>query len=144
MQTCDVLVSGCFNVMHPGHVRLFEFATRFGQVTVGVNADRYVQSKYGEYAIPLVSRVYVLKSSRFIHNVIVFDEDEPSKLILRLKPRYYVRGPDYAGLEIPEQAALDQIGTRLIIHREEKEHDSSHLVKSIPSEVLAKLAKYSD
>ena len=59
----DVLVTGTFNVMHAGHVELLEFASRFGRVTVGLNADSYLYSKYGEdKTVPLLNRAYVLSS----------------------------------------------------------------------------------
>ena len=104
-----VLVTGTFNVVHAGHVRLLEFASRYGKVTVGINADQYLKSKYGDKAVPLVDRSYVLSSCKFVDEVIMFREDEPSELIMRLKPKVYIKGPDYSLEELPELKALKKI-----------------------------------
>jgi cytidyltransferase-like protein len=135
---CEVLVTGTFNVMHAGHVELLEFASRFGSVTVGVNADSYLHGKYGEdKTVPLMNRAYVLSSCKFVDEVVVFTDNDPSALILQLKPRYFVRGPDYTGVELPEQDALDQVGAQLIIHQTDKIHDASSLVESVPQSAFA-------
>ena len=41
-----VLVNGTFNIVHAGHCELFEFASRYGDLIVGINSDRYVYDKY--------------------------------------------------------------------------------------------------
>ena len=138
---CEVLVTGTFNVMHAGHVELLEFASRFGKVIVGINADTYLHGKYGEkQTVPLINRAYVLSSCKFVHEVVVFTEDNPSALIEQLKPRVFVRGPDYAGVKLPEQDALDQVGAELIVHQTEKIHDASSLVESVPRSAFASMA----
>lgn len=122
-------MSGCFNVVHAGHVRMFEFARQFGRLTVGVNGDRYLRDKYGDRALSLEQRVYVLRSNRFVDQVVVFEEDEPSHLILTLRPRVYVKGPDYQGVRLPEQHALDALGVRLVIQPGPKEASASRLLE---------------
>lgn len=117
---CDVLVTGTFNVLHAGHVELLEFASQFGEVTVGLNGDRYQVAKYGDLAIPLQSRASVLRACRYVANVVHFDEDDPSELVYRLKPNVFVRGPDYAGKDLPELEALQDVGARIIIHHADK------------------------
>ena len=139
----EVLVTGTFNIMHAGHVRLLEFASRYGKVTVGVNADSYLKIKYGDQAVPLVDRSYVLSSCRYVTNVVMFREDEPSALVLRLRPKYYIKGPDYSKEELPELEAIKRAGAKLIIHPAEKEYDSSDLIKSLPDTAFDKFNKYS-
>lgn len=132
---CRVLVTGTFNVFHAGHCQLLEYASGFGAVTVGINADEYLHSKYGkEKTVPLMNRAYVLRSLKFVDEVVVFTENEPSSLIRQLRPRYFVRGPDYSGVVLIEQAALDEVGAELIVHCSEKIHDASTLVESLPQQ----------
>lgn len=141
MQTPRVLVTGCFNIMHAGHVELLEFASRFGAVTVGLNADSYLHGKYGnDKTVPLVNRAYVLNSCKFVDEVVVFTEENPSALILQLQPRFFIRGPDYSGIKLIEQDALDQVGAELIIHQTEKIHDASSLVEAVPESAFTSLA----
>ena len=139
----EVLVTGTFNILHPGHVRLLEFASRFGSVTVGLNSDEYLYKKYGENnTIPLVDRTYVLMSNKYVKNVIVFTEENPSDLILKVKPKIYIKGPDYKGQSIPEIHALERVGSQYIVQPDNKDYNSSELIKNLKPKVLNKLKKY--
>lgn len=123
-----VLVTGTFNILHPGHYELLEFASRYGPVTVGINSHDYLARKYGEQAIPTPDRVYALRACRYVGRVAVFHEDEPSLLIRTLSPTHYVKGPDYKGVVIPELEAIQEVGCRLIIHPGPKRYSSSLLL----------------
>lgn len=126
--------------MHAGHVELFEFASHYGKVTVGINGDEYMKIKYGDKAIPLLNRAYVLQSCRYVDEVVFFNEPDPSQLILKLRPKYFVRGPDYAGVDLPELDALRAVGTTLIIHNAKKIHSSSAIVPSLDQSVFEPVA----
>ena len=139
----EVLVTGTFNILHPGHVRLLEFASRFGSVTVGLNSDEYLYNKYGESnTIPLVDRTYVLMSNKYVENVLVFTEENPSDLILKVKPKIYIKGPDYKNQAIPEIHALDRVGAQYIVQPDNKDYNSSELIKNLKPKVFNKLKKY--
>ena len=142
MKKTDVLVTGTFNVVHAGHVRLLEFASRYGSVTVGLNADPYLKKKYGDKAVPLIDRTYVLSSNKYVDNVIVFMEDTPLKLIKKLKPRVYIKGPDYMNVDLPEAEALASVGAHVIVQPAVKEYSSTELVENLPETVFKKLDKY--
>lgn len=135
----EVLVTGTFNVLHAGHIRLLEFASKHGLVTVGINNDSYLKGKYGDKAVSLEDRIYVLTSNKYVSNVVVFDEDEPSNLILELKPTFYVKGPDYKDVVLPEAEAVERAGCKLIIHPALKEYNSSNLIHSLPINVFRKV-----
>jgi D-beta-D-heptose 7-phosphate kinase / D-beta-D-heptose 1-phosphate adenosyltransferase len=99
-------------------------------VTVGINAQSYLDGKYGSAAVALDDRIFVLESNRWVDEVIVFEEDTPSELISRLRPKYYVKGPDYKGVRLPEDAALLEVGTTLLIRPGIREYSSTELVSS--------------
>jgi cytidyltransferase-like protein len=139
----EVLVTGTFNVVHAGHVRLLEFASKYGKVTVGINADPYLKKKYGENAVPLVDRSYVLKSIKYVDSVVVFMEEDPSALIMQLKPRYYIKGPDYTLESLPELGAIKAVGAHPIMHPTDKEYNSSELSPTLPKSAFENLNKYS-
>ena len=142
MERTEVLVTGTFNIVHAGHIQLFEFAKQFGRVTVGINADSYLHEKYGkDKTVPLINRAYVIDSCKFVDEVVVFTEDNPSSHIRQLKPKYFIRGPDYINLELPEQKALNEVGAELICQCAEKIHDASSLVGSLSKSALAALSK---
>lgn len=135
----EVLLTGCFNVVHAEHIKLFEFGRRFGRLTVGVNADPYLQKKYGDRAIPLVNRVYLLRHIDFVDEVVAFPEEDPSKLIRKLRPKFFVRGPDYRGIELPEQHALHEVGARLMIRPGDKGLSAGEMVEQLPASVFSTL-----
>lgn len=125
-----VLVVGTFNITHAGHCRLLEYAAQFGKVTVGINSDDYLRKKYGDKAVPLVQRAYVLQCNKFVDRVIVFREDEPSSLIYKIRPDVYVKGPDYSNVVLPEEQALKDLSVKVLIHQAKKIQNSSDLVET--------------
>lgn len=140
-----ILTTGTFNVCHAGHIRLFEFCSKLGRVVVGVNSDLYLWEKYGkELTVPLIDRLFVLSSCKFIDEIIVFPEKEPSNLIKKIKPDIYVKGPDYAGKKIPEQEVLDSLGINLVIQPTNKEYNSSDLIHLIKKKSSYKTLKRFD
>ena len=127
----EVLVTGTFNVLHAGHIRLLEFASRFGKVTVGINSDDFLYKKYGkDNTVKSIDRVYVLKSNIYVDNVFVFSEENPGALIQKLKPNFYIKGPDYKDVKIPEDKIVNLLGVKKIIQPIEKEYNSSDLIKT--------------
>lgn len=140
-----ILTTGTFNLCHAGHIRLFEFCSQFGKLTVGINADPYLWEKYGkEKTIPLVDRVYVLKACKYIEQVVVFTEKEPTKLISKIKPDLYVKGPDYLNKDIPEKVILETLNIPLAIQPATKEYNSSELIERYFNEsAFHKMKKYS-
>lgn len=124
-----VLVTGTFNICHSGHIRLFEFASKFGKLVVGTNSDPYLWKKYGkDKTVALDKRVFVLNSIKYIDKVLVFTEEDPGKLIEHLKPDFYVKGPDYKDVNIPEIFSLEKVNCQLVIQDIEKEGSTSKLI----------------
>jgi D-beta-D-heptose 7-phosphate kinase/D-beta-D-heptose 1-phosphate adenosyltransferase len=93
-----VWVNGTFDIVHIGHIRLFEYAASFGIVRVGLDTDKRVSEKKGE-ARPfntLSDRMDFISSIRFVDSVVSFDSDD--ELINRIhewKPDIMVIGDDY-------------------------------------------------
>lgn len=109
-----VLVSGHFWTVHADHERLFAYARTYGLLVVGLNGEQEHARKYGKRAKPLDRRIALLIDVGVEH-IITFNEPTPEELILKLKPTFYVKGPDYAEVLLPEQPALDTVGTTLVI-----------------------------
>ena len=124
-----VLVTGTFNICHSGHIRLFEYASQFGKLIVGTNSDPFLWDKYGkDKTVPLDKRVFVLKAIRYIDEVVIFTEETPSKLIEKIRPDFYVKGPDYKNVELPEYFSIESVNCKLIIQDCEKENSASKLL----------------
>ena len=86
-----ILTTGTFNVVHAGHIELFEYCKKLnGKLIVGVNCDNYVIHKYGSKSVLLKNRLKVLEQIKLIDEVVVFKETTPIELILKIKPDMYV------------------------------------------------------
>jgi rfaE bifunctional protein nucleotidyltransferase chain/domain len=98
-----VWVNGTFDVLHRGHLELFEFASKLGKVRVGIDSDERVKKLKGETR-PINSfldRKYFLESLSFIDTVVEFNTDEELiRHIENWEPKYFVIGTDYYGKNI--------------------------------------------
>ena len=90
--------NGCFDLIHPGHVRLLtEARARCDRLIVALNTDASVRRLKGP-ARPLqteTARATVMASLAPVDMVISFDEDTPLELIRALRPDVLVKGADY-------------------------------------------------
>lgn len=90
--------NGCFDILHPGHLRVLEEAkVRCGRLVVGLNSDRSVRALKGE-GRPVndqVARARVLSGLSAVDGVILFDDPTPLRLITRIQPDLLVKGGDY-------------------------------------------------
>ena len=93
-----VFANGCFDLLHPGHVRLLtEAATQGDRLIVGLNSDASVRRLKGA-ARPIQAeamRAEVLCALRPVDAVVIFEEDTPLKLVEALQPDVIVKGADY-------------------------------------------------
>lgn len=123
-----VLVNGTFNIVHAGHCELFEFASKYGYLIVGVNSDEYVYTKYKNKSIKEDFRVKVLKSIKYIDKVILFEEKNACKLLKKIKPNYYIKGPDYIGQDFLEKEVCKELNINIIYQKTNKILSSSKIL----------------
>lgn len=104
-----VFTNGCFDLLHPGHVRLLERASEHGQrLIVAINSDESVRSLKGPTRplVTAVERAATLASFGCVDAVTVFGEETPHALLKALLPDVLVKGADWAhwiaGREIVE------------------------------------------
>ncbi len=94
-----VFTNGCFDLLHPGHLRYLAEAKSLGQaLLVGLNSDRSITALKGpERPIcPQAVRAEMLAGLAAVDAVVIFDELTPLKLIEALKPDILVKGGDWA------------------------------------------------
>ena len=92
-----VFTNGCFDVLHRGHFELLKHCKTFGHVIVGINSDKSIKKIKGNDR-PFFSeddRVFMLKSCKYVDEVIIFDQETPYDLINSIKPDIIVKGGDY-------------------------------------------------
>jgi rfaE bifunctional protein nucleotidyltransferase chain/domain len=93
-----VLAHGCFDLLHLGHVRYLEEARNLGdRLVVSVTSDRYASKAPGRPAFTAAQRAEMLGALKCVDEVIINDYPTAVPVIERLRPEFYVKGPDYAG-----------------------------------------------
>ena len=95
--------NGCFDLMHIGHVKYLEDASRGNRVLiVGLNSDSSVRRIKGP-GRPIVaqkSRAAVLAALESVDFVVIFNEDTPYKTIAAIKPDILIKGADWKGKSV--------------------------------------------
>ena len=105
-----VLVSGNFNVLHPGHLRLLRFAKESGDyLIVAVESDHIAGSAAH---VPENLRVEGVKSNSWVNETILLEEPL-GDLIKRLQPDIVIKGKEHQDKFNIEQAVLDSYGGKL-------------------------------
>ena len=94
-----VFTNGCYDLLHPGHIRLLEQARSLGDVLIlALNSDASVRRLKGP-SRPLLSeqeRAEVAAGLAAVDAITVFDEDTPRELIAAVLPDILVKGADWA------------------------------------------------
>ncbi len=94
-----VFTNGCYDVLHPGHIRLLEAARSLGDILIlALNTDSSVQRLKGPTR-PLIrenQRAELAAALAAVDAVTFFDEDTPRDLIAALLPDVLIKGADWA------------------------------------------------
>ena len=111
-----VTTNGCFDILHVGHVRYLEKTKSFADVLiVALNSDKSVKSIKGD-SRPInneLDRAEVLSGLKSVDYVVLFDEDSPINLLLKIKPDVYTKGADYTIETLPEAKGIIEAGGRI-------------------------------
>jgi rfaE bifunctional protein nucleotidyltransferase chain/domain len=94
-----VFTNGCYDILHPGHVRLLERARSLGDVLIlALNTDSSVRRLKGpgRPLIPERERAELAAALEAVDAVTLFDEDTPRELIASVLPDILVKGADWA------------------------------------------------
>lgn len=131
-----VFTNGCFDLLHPGHVRYLREARSLGDaLVVALNSDRSVRVLKGE-GRPILNereRAEVVAALQVVDYVIIFDEETPRELIAELLPDVLVKGGDWPLDEIVGRQEVEAAGGRVV--------SLSYLGGSSTSELIERIAK---
>jgi D-beta-D-heptose 7-phosphate kinase/D-beta-D-heptose 1-phosphate adenosyltransferase len=99
-----IFVNGCFDVLHPGHIQLFEYARSLGDyLIVAIDSDKKVGEMKGPER-PIFGqedRARTLEAIRYIDVVHIFNsKEELEDLIKTINPDIMIVGSDWEGKEV--------------------------------------------
>ena len=128
-----VFTNGCYDLLHPGHVRLLEQARSLGDVLiVGLNSDASVRRAKGPNRplIPQEERAGLLLALASVDGVVVFDEDTPRELIAALRPDILVKGADWSHF-IAGREEVEAAGGKVIALDLEPGYSTTAIIEEI-------------
>mgnify|MGYP001594837129 FL=1 len=107
-----VLVSGGFDPLHVGHVRLIADAARYGEVVVALNSDAWLKRKKGYVFMHFQDRNEILKALLAVDRVIAVDDDDGTvcAALTAVRPRYFANGGDRVSADAREHALCRELG----------------------------------
>lgn len=129
-----VLANGCFDILHVGHVRYLQGARREGDVLiVAVNSDASTRTLKGpgRPVLPARARAELVAALAAVDHVVVFEELDVRALLRELRPDVHAKGTDYTAETVPEREEARQLGIRVAIVGDPKQHSTRDLLARI-------------
>lgn len=130
-----VMVSGGFDPVHIGHIRMILDAAKYGDVIVIANSDDWLFRKKGFVFMEWSQRAEILASIKGVIKVSGVDDSDGTvcEAIRRIKPDYFANGGDRKKHNTPEQDVCDELGIEMLwgVGGEDKANSSSELVERV-------------
>ncbi len=128
-----VFTNGCYDIIHPGHIRLLESARSLGEVLIlALNTDASVQRLKGP-SRPILSeqtRAAIAMNLQAVDAVTFFDEDTPRELIAAVLPDFLVKGADWSHF-IAGREEVEASGGQVLALPLEPGYSTTNLVQQI-------------
>ena len=115
-----VIIKGCFDLLHVGHVESLQNARDFGNsLWIDINSDKNVRKLNGD-SLPIFSeeeRAYMLSALEVVDGIFIFDGNHLVDEILQFRPDIYVKPGDYTldNLDTSEHKTLISVGTKIFV-----------------------------
>jgi D-beta-D-heptose 7-phosphate kinase/D-beta-D-heptose 1-phosphate adenosyltransferase len=129
-----VFTNGCFDLLHPGHVRCLAEARALGDLlVVAVNSDRSVRGNKGPERplVPQNDRAEVLAALCSVDYVTIFDEPTPRDLIASVLPSVLVKGADWGLSEVVGREEVEAAGGRVVSIPHARGYSTTSLLEKI-------------
>jgi D-beta-D-heptose 7-phosphate kinase / D-beta-D-heptose 1-phosphate adenosyltransferase len=126
-----VATSGCFDLVHAGHIRMLTVARSLGdRLVVLLNDDDSVRRCKGEGRpiVPVAERAELLGALGVVDEVRVFSEDTPERILGDVRPDVFVKGGDYRGVHLPESDVIAAWGGQTVIVPYENGRSTTELI----------------
>ena len=134
-----ILISGGFDPIHSGHIKLINDANKYGDVIVLLNSDEWLRNKKGKEFLSFDERKIIMKNIKGVIDVIEFDDTDKTSIdgIKKAKSLYknniikFANGGDRNNETTPEKEFCDKndIETLFGIGGNDKSNSSSWILK---------------
>ena len=130
-----IMVSGGFDPVHIGHIRMIIEASKYGDVIVVANSDDWLYRKKGFVFMEFEQRAEILSAIKGVIKVSGVDDYDGTvcEAIRRHKPDYFANGGDRKKHNTPEQAVCNELGVEMLwgVGGDDKANSSSDLVERV-------------
>ena len=111
-----VMISGGFDPIHIGHVRLIREATKYGNVIVAMNSDEWIFRQKGFNSIGFKERKEFLMSIKGVIDVVSVNDDDGTvcTALIEHKPTYFANGGPRNENNTPEKAVCKELGIKML------------------------------
>ena len=111
-----IAVSGGFDPVHIGHIRMINDASRYGDVLVIINSDDWLMRKKGYVFMPWKERAEIMGSIKGVTIVSAVDDSDGTvcEALRRHKPDAFANGGDRKTENTPEMDLCDHIGIEMM------------------------------
>jgi D-beta-D-heptose 7-phosphate kinase/D-beta-D-heptose 1-phosphate adenosyltransferase len=116
MNEATIMVSGGFDPLHIGHLRMIKEAAKYGKVIVVANSDAWLLRKKGYIFMPWEERKEIIEGYSEVDRVEAVDDSDGSvcEALRRIRPTYFANGGDRTNKNTPEMAVCDELGITMI------------------------------
>tara|TARA_Y100000592_G_scaffold46384_1_gene73632 strand:+ start:14730 stop:15191 length:462 start_codon:yes stop_codon:yes gene_type:complete len=133
MSKKTIMVSGGFDPIHVGHVRMIQEAAEYGIVMVIANSDDWLKRKKGFCFMPWRERAEILYAIKGVGGVYEVDDSDGTvcDALWKLRPDYFANGGDRKKDNTPEMDICENLGIEMLwgVGGDDKANSSSHIVK---------------
>lgn len=133
-----VTVSGGFDPIHVGHVRMILESGSLGDVIIIANSDAWLMRKKGYVFMPYEERQEILYALKGVVDVVeaLDDDDTVCKSLEKLRPDIFVNGGDRKEGNVPEYKLCEKLNIKMMfgIGGRDKPQSSSWLVDKLRKE----------
>lgn len=126
--------NGCFDILHVGHIRYLEGARREAdRLIVAVNDDESERALKGpgRPVLPAAARTELVAALRAVDYVVLFGEPTVERLLRLIVPDVHCKGTDYTTDTVPERAVARELGIRIAIVGDRKDHATRDLLARV-------------
>jgi len=131
-----VFTNGCYDLLHPGHIRLLEQSRSLGDVLIlALNSDASTRRAKGPSrpVIPQRERAELAAALEAVDAVTLFDEDTPRELIASLLPDVLVKGADWSHF-VAGREEVEAAGGKVVTLALEPGYSTTNIVERILSQ----------
>jgi len=111
-----ILLSGGFDPLHIGHIRMILAAAKLGRVVVVANTDRWLMKKKGYIFMPWEERAEIISAIQGVAAVEPVEDEDGTvcEALKRLKPDIFGNGGDRTNKNTPEKALCTELGIEMV------------------------------